>query len=159
MVVHLDNRYEYREGQLLSQKVAAVVEAIHEYCPEIEVQWIPQAQRKPDDAAFRLVHNPKDGMPYVMFHVKTEDEFDARVLKKVIMGDQRFGANIVSEIEASEQAARRVAHQKFLNQLEEANEIAASVIKSNKDTYKVNDNLVISQTKKGNQAVKPKCFH
>lgn len=155
----LDNRYEYREGQFVSQRVAQVIEAIHEYCPDIEVQWIPQGQRvgnSADTAAFRLIHNIPGGQPYVIFHVKNEDEFDARVLKRLIMGDQRFGNGVtLSELEASEIAARAVARQRFMDELEEANEIAAAIIKSPKDTYKVNDNLIVHQSKRFTRKQKP----
>lgn len=153
----LDNRYEYRDGQFVSQRVAQVIEAIHEYCPDIEVQWVPQGQRTGKDvAAFRLIHNIPNGEPYVIFHVKDEDEFDARVLKRLIMGDQRFGNGVtLSELEASEIAAKAVARQRFLDELEEANEIASAIIKSPKDTYKVNDNLIVHQSKRFTKKQKP----
>ena len=105
----LDNRYEYRDGHLVSQRVSQVVAAIQEYAPEVEVQWVPPAQRDNDTAAFRLVHHPKDREPYVIFHVKNEDEFDARILKRLMMGDQRNGPLTIGEIEASEAAAAAVA--------------------------------------------------
>ena len=143
----LDNRYEYRDGHLVSQRVSQVVAAIQEYAPEVEVQWVPPAQRDNDTAAFRLVHHPKDREPYVIFHVKNEDEFDARILKRLMMGDQRNGPLTIGEIEASEAAAAAVARQRYLDQLEEANELASAIIKSPKDTYKVNDDLIIHQSK------------
>lgn len=154
----LDNRHEYVDGHFVSQRISQVVQAIKEYANDVEVQWIPPGDRAEGDSAFRLVHCPEGREPYVIFHVKTEEEFDARVLKQLIMGDQRLGEASISEIEASELAAKRVAHQRFLDQMQEANELASSVFRSNKDTYKVNDNLIISQTKKGNQAVKPRHF-
>jgi len=143
----VDNRYEYRDGQFVSQRVAQVVQAIKEYAPEIEVQWVPLAQRTPDVAAFRLVHHPHGGEPYTIFHVKSEDEFDARVLKRLMMGDQRNGALNIGEIEASEAAAAAVAKQRWMDEMGEANEMAAAVLRSNKETYKINDNLIIHQSK------------
>lgn len=152
----LDNRYEYRDGQFVSQRVAQVVEAIRKYAPDVEVQWIPTAQRAADTAAFRLVHHPSNGEPYVIFHVQNEDEFDARVLKKLMMGDQRNGKASISDIEAAEAAAAAVARQRFMDEIEEANEIAAAVIRSPKDTYKVNDDLIIHQSKRRTKAERPK---
>lgn len=143
----LDNRYEYRDGQFVSQRVAQVVQAIKEYAPEIEVQWIPQAQRPKDTAAFRLLHHPQGGEPYVIFHVKTEEEFDARVLKRLMLGDQRNGALNIGEIEATEAAAAAVAKQRWLDEMQEANEMAAAVLRSGKETYKINDDLIIHQSK------------
>lgn len=143
----VDNRFDYRDGQFVSQRVAQVVQAIYEYAPEVEVQWIPQTQRTDGEAAFRLIHNPPNGEPYIIRHVKSEAEFDARVLKELMMGDQRNGKVTIGEIEAAEAAAAAVAKQRYLDEIEEANEIAAAVIKSPKDTYKVNDNLIIHQSK------------
>jgi hypothetical protein len=143
----LDNRYEYRDGHFVSQRVSQVVAAIQEYAPDVEVQFIPQGQRKDDTAAYRLVHHPDGGEPYTIFYVKNDEDFDARVLKRLMMGDQRNGPTTISDIEASEAAAEAVARQRFLDQLEEANEISQAVLKSPKDTYKVNDNLIIHQTK------------
>jgi hypothetical protein len=143
----MDGRYEYRDGSFVSQRVAQVIEAIHEYAPEVEVQWIPISERDKDVAAFRLIHHPPNGEAYVIRHVKSEAEFDARVLKELMMGDQRNGKVTIGEIEAAEAAAAAVAKQRYLDEIEEANEIAAAVIKSPKDTYKVNDNLIIHQSK------------
>lgn len=132
------------DGQFVSQRVSQVVQAIKEYDPDIEVQWIPVSVREEGQAAFRLMYFPKDGTPpYVMFHVKTEEEFDARVLKKIMVNDQaRQGKLTYDEIEMAEKAAQAVARQAYLDELEEMNDLAYHVLKSNKNTYKVNDKLV-----------------
>lgn len=153
-----DDRYEYRDGQFVSQKVARVVQAIKDYCPELEVQFVPQSQRHDTTAAFRIIHHDSNREPYVVMHVKDESEFDARVLKELILGDQRNGKVTISAIEAAEAAAAAVARQAFIESIEEANEIAAAVLKSNKSTYKVNKNLVIKDYRRGNHASKPKHF-
>lgn len=157
-ITRVDDRWEYRDGQFVSQRVAQIIQAIHEYCPEIQVQWIPQNQRgsDPNVAAFRVMHFPPGGSPYTIFHVKSEAEFDASILKRIIAGDQRHGRHTISEFEAAEAAAKAVARQRFLDQIEEANEIAASVLASNKSTYKVNKDLVVKDYLYGNHASKPK---
>jgi hypothetical protein len=154
----LDNRYEYRDGQLVSQRVAQVIQAIHEYCPDIEVQWVPQSQRDENTAAFRIIHNPPGGSPYVIFHVKDEADFHAGVLKRIIEGDQRHGKASIQAFEAAEAAAKAVARQRYMDQVEEANEIAASIFASNKSTYKVSKDLVVKDYLFGNHASKPKNF-
>lgn len=152
------DRHIYIDGQFVSERIAQVVAAIKEYANDVDVEWIPPANRSDNEAAFRLVHRPAGGEPYTIFHIKTEEEFDARVLKRLIHNDGRLGKPVMSEIEAAEEAAKRVAHQRWLDDMQEQNEIASAIFRSNKDTYKVNDDLIISQTKKGNQAVKPKHF-
>ena len=133
------------DGQFVSQRISQVVQAIKEYDPDIEVQWIPVSEREPGQAAFRLMYFPKDGTPpYIMFHVKTEDEFDARVLKKIMVNDQaRSGKLTIDEFEAAERAQAAVAKQAYLDALEEQHDIAYHVLKSHKNTYKINDNLII----------------
>jgi hypothetical protein len=153
-----EDRQLYIDGQFVSERIAQVVQAIREYSIELDVEWCPPGQRRPDQAAFKIIHRPAGGEPYVIFHVKTEEEFDARVLKRIIAGDQRNGELTMSEVEAAEEAAKRVAHQRFLDEMEEAHEIAHAVMKSNKSTYKVNKNLTIKDYLPGNHASKPKSF-
>lgn len=154
----MEDRQLYIDGQFVSERISQVVQAIREYSPELDVEWCPPNKRKPGQAAFKVMHKPFGGEPYVIFHVKTEAEFDARVLKRIIAGDQRNGQVTYNEIEAAEEAAKRVAHQRFLDEMEEANEIAHAIMKSNKSTYKVNDQLTIKDYLPGNHASKPKSF-
>jgi hypothetical protein len=125
------------DGHFVSERVSQVVEAIRQYSPEIEVQWIPPEARDPFTAAFRIMHNPPGGKPYVIFHVKTEDEFDARVLKRIIMGDQRNGKITLSEVEAAEQAAKMVAMQRAHDEMLEDIDKMYHVLKSPLNTYKL----------------------
>lgn len=144
------------DGHFVSQRVSQIIHAIQEYSPELSVQWVPPSERKDNEAAFRIMHTPFGGAPYVIFHVKTEDEFDATVLKRIIAGDQRNSKVTYSEVEAAERAAQLIAEQRIADEMEEAHELAASILNSTKSTYKVNKDLVISDYKYGNQAVKPK---
>lgn len=137
------NGYEIRDGQFVSQRVAQVVEAIRQYSPELEVQYIPEGQRLKGDAAFRIMHFPPGRPPYVIFHVQTEDEFDARVLKKIIMGDQRVNSMEYSDIEAAEKAAKLVAEQRYRDQQEEMIDKMYHVLRSPLNTYKVDKDLII----------------
>lgn len=131
------------DGQFVSQRVAQVVEAIRDYSPEIEVQWIPPAARGPEQDAFRVMHYPPGGEPYVIFHVKDESEFDARVLKRIIAGDQRNGKVTLSEVEAAEEAARLIARQRVLDEQEEAIDKMYHILRSPLNTYKVDKDTII----------------
>lgn len=140
----LINGYEYRDGRLVSAKVSRIVEAIKDYEPNLDVQWIPPEARQGNQSAFVITYSPVGGRPYALFHVKTEEEFDERVLRKIIANDQRNGQVKVSDFEAWERSRELVARQEWRDQVEQMNELAASILKSNKSKYKVNDNLVIS---------------
>lgn len=131
------------DGGFCSQRVQQVIEAIRNYSPELDVQWIPPLARKPGEAAFRIIHRPLGGEPYVVFHVKTEEEFDTRVLMRLIAGDQRNGKVAYSDVEAAEKAAELVAKERYKDQQAEAIDIMYHVFKSPLNTYRVNKDLII----------------
>lgn len=140
------------DGQFVSQRVSQVVEAIKEYDPRLEVQWIPASAREADYPAFRILYNQPGMEPYFLFHVMTEEEFDERVLQRVIANDQSRGKHLLSEYEQWEEAAARVKHQEWLDALEEAQDVAKHVLATRKGKYKVNNDLIIDDTKPFNVA-------
>jgi len=135
--------HEVIDGQFVNTKVSQVVQAIKEYEPEIEVQFIPVGARTEGQAAYRLVHHPKNREPYVMFTVRRDEDFDERILQKIIMNDQRHGQVTLSEIEAFEAAKMGVERQAYLDKLEEAHDIAYHVMKSPLNVYKVDKDTTI----------------
>lgn len=137
--------HEIINGEFVNQKVSQVVQAIKEYDPEIEVQFIPERARTNGQAAYRIIHHPLGAEPYIMFHVRRDEDMDFRILQRIIVNDQRHGTVTLSEYEAWEAAQKAVAHQAWLDHLEESNDIAAHVLKTHKNTYKVNDDLVIKE--------------
>lgn len=139
-----DSDIEVIDGQFVSQKVRQVVDAIREYDPEIIVQYVPVGARTPGQAAYRIVHMPMGHEPYVMFTVRRDEDMDSRILAKIIANDARYGGGTtLSEFEAWEAAQQAVERQKQLDAIEEMNDIAYHVLKTNKNTYKVNENLTI----------------
>lgn len=140
-------------NHIVSQKVIQVIEAIREYNHELDVEWIPPNARRPGQAAFRILHKPIGGEPYVIFHVATEEEFDARVLKRIIWNDASVnGKPRYSELEATEEAAKRVAHQVWMDELQEKSEMAHALMKTDKSVYKFNDDMIFVEGKPGNRA-------
>ncbi len=134
------------DGQLVSADIERVVLAIKDYEPELEVKWIPPQQRTPEEPAFAIIHNAPGNKPYVLFYVQTEEEFDMRVLQRIIYNDQRkTGTQQYSELEAIEAAQKLLQKQEWLDRMEEANDIAAHILKTPLNTYKVNDNLIIKE--------------
>jgi hypothetical protein len=135
------------DGQFVSAKVERIVLAIKEYEPELEVKWIPPSARRAEtEPAFAIIHNAPGNKPYVMFYVQKEEDFDERVLQRIIYNDQRAtGTQQYSELEALEAAAAMVVKQEWLDEMEEAADIAAHVLRSPLNTYKVNDKLIIKE--------------
>ncbi len=136
----LQNSHVMVDGQFVSAAIERVVLAIKEYEPTLEVKWIPPAQRTEGMAAFAIIHDAPGNKPYVLFYVPTEEEFDERVLKKIIANDQRINPQGFSELEAWEQTHKLIERQKYLDKIEEANDIAAHVLRSPLHEYKVTKN-------------------
>lgn len=141
----MSNGMDLRDGRLVSQRVAQVIDAIREYSPEIDVKWLPPEARQPNQAAFQIWHNPPGQAPYCFMHVKTEDEMNASVLQRIIAGDQRNGEIKYSELEAAEMAAKRVAFQKWQDERDEAIDLMQHILKTPLNTYKVSDDFIIKE--------------
>lgn len=139
----LPDRAVVRGDSVVSQRVAQIIEAIREYSPELDVQWIPPSERAATDPAFRIVHNPAGGEPYVVFHIKDESEFDLSVLKRIIAGDNRNGTLTYGEVEAAEKAAKLMARQRYLDEQEEMLDKMFHVFKSPLNTYRIDKDLII----------------
>jgi hypothetical protein len=135
----LDLSHIVVEGQFVSAKVSRIVQAIREYSDELEVQWVPPTAREEGVAAYKIRHNPPGGMSYTLFHVKNDEDFDERVLARIIANDQRTRPVQLSELEAWEEAQRRCKHQEFLDALEEANDKAAFALRTPLHTYTMPD--------------------
>lgn len=141
----IHNSHIMVDGQFVSAKIERVVLAIKDYEPELEVKWIPPQHRKEGESAFAIIHDAPGNKPYVLFYVPTEEEFDERVLLRIIHNDQRNGKHKLSEFEAAEEAVKLVQKQEWLDQMEEAHDIAAHVLRTPLNTYKVNDNLIVKE--------------
>jgi hypothetical protein len=133
------------DGQFVSQRISQVIEAIHERYPDVEVQWIPPGARSEGEAAFRLIHRPEGGEPYIIRHVKTEEEFTTAVLMDLIAGDQQYNKVTISMVEAAEEAARLVAEKRWQDEMEETMEIMHTVFNSPLNTYRLNKDVVIKE--------------
>lgn len=134
----------------VSATVSRVVEAIHDYEPLIEVQWLPPAARGKGDStkplpAFKLVYHDPNGHPFTLFHVYEESEFDERVLMRIIANDNRHRTVSRTEYETWEETQRLMQKQKYLDELEAAADIAAHIIKSPLNKYVVDKDFIIKE--------------
>lgn len=150
--VDLLNSHKFIDGRLVSARIMRLIDAIREYCDELDVHWIPPEARTDGQAAFRIVHTPLGKPPHVIKYVQTEDDFDERILQSIIAGDQRNGEIHLSDFEAWQAAQNLIKQQEYLDRLEEAHDVALHYANSNKNTYKVNDDMVFIEGRPGNQA-------
>lgn len=133
------------DGRMVSAATERFAMALNELSSELELQWIPPEQyAEQGEARFRIVHNPPNGLPYVIFTVKREEDLNARLLQKILMNDQaRRGQVTMSELEAWDEANARLQREAYLDRMEELHDIAFHILRTRKNTYKVNDDLVI----------------
>ncbi len=148
----LINGHKFIDGRLVSAKIQRLVDAIREYSHELDVKWIPPEARSEGQAAFKVIHNPPGQPSYTVRHIQTEEEFDERILQGIIAGDQRNGKASVSDFEAWSEAQNLLKQQEFLDDLEAKHDLAASMLRSNKDTYRVDKNTVFKEGQPGNHA-------
>lgn len=146
-----ENRHVVVGDHFVSAKVSQIVEAIHEYEPNIEVQFIPETARNVPGQrvlpAFKLVYHDPNGPDMILFHVEDESKFDIRVLQRIIMNDMRHkdSTKLKTDYEAWEESQRLIERQKHLDLIEEAADIAAHVLKSPLNDYRVNKDLRIKE--------------
>lgn len=137
--IDLTQSHVFVDGRLVSAKVERIVQAIKDYEPEIDVEWIPPEAREEGQAAFAIIHRPVGKPHYVCFYVKDESEFDERVLLKLIYNDQRNGERQMSELEAFEKTQALLQRQAWLDKVEEANDIAAFAFRTKLNKFTLPD--------------------
>jgi hypothetical protein len=135
MLDHLvDAAVPLEDGSFVSAKVARIAEIIHDMDPNLEVQWVPRDRREPDDDAFRIIERTRDGGRVVAFSVKSEAEFDERVIERIYLGDTHKH-DVWSRTEAHNEAVKLVEAKKAREAKEAAREFAQAVFNSPLNTY------------------------
>jgi hypothetical protein len=143
------------DGQFTSAKVQRVVAAIKDYEPRLDVQWVPPTERKDNEAAFRIVYNQEGQPPYILFFVHKDEDFDERVLLRIIANDQRTanGKPKFSELVAWEETQKLLAKQAYLDQMEEAEDMAKVFLRSKLHTFNFGNGVVLKDGIPGNAAM------
>lgn len=133
--VGLDLATPHSDGHWINDKVSRIVELIREYDEHIAVQWVPPENRELGDPAFRLMELAPNRPPYIMFYVQFEDEFDERVLERIIRADANKNGISLSAIDAHNDAIKLMKAMKEAEEAEERADLAISILKSPKHTY------------------------
>lgn len=125
------------DGSFISEKQRRINEILKDYDPTLELQWISPGNRNDKDEPFRVICRPPNGHPYL---VCTGHEADERLLTTVFRADAaRKKKNLLSWLD-DYNAAKSIYNAKVNHEnLQEAHEIARSVIRSDKSSYKFYD--------------------
>lgn len=125
------------DGHWVSEKVNRVVELLRAYDEKLDVAWIPPENREPGEEAFQIIeHTPRGPQP--IFAVISEEYMDERILEKVILYDTHKHSNVLSEMDARNQARRAIVLKEKQDEMMEAHDLAASILKSPKTRYRHN---------------------
>jgi hypothetical protein len=120
------------EGYFVSETHARIAEIINEYDPELRLAWIPPERREPGDQPFAIIHSPLGRPEYVVCY---SDVLDESLLARVFSMDATKN-DVWSDIQASQAAAEALKLKKQMEEMEEANDLAASIVRSKKHVYR-----------------------
>lgn len=121
-------------GVQVELDVLRIAEAIHEYDPNLKVQFLNEAA-KMGDPPFRVVERCRDGVDRVAFYAW---ELDGRLLERVMKAD--CARRDLDEIMTKQnRAAKDAKNRRYRESIEEANELAFSIMRSRKSRYSVKD--------------------
>lgn len=128
----------HEDGSFVNERVGRIAELLQDYDKNIEVRWIPPAQRGNNEPAFAIVNSTPNQQEYVMFYVQDENEFDGSVIERVFQMDAAKHGNILSKVDAHNLAIRATLAKKKQEELDEAHDLATSILRSKKHTYRHN---------------------
>lgn len=137
MIIDVDLPAVHDNGEFISAKVSRIVELIREYDPNLEVKWIPEKMRRPDEPAFMITERLRDGREVVAFYVQSEAEFNETVLARIYAGDNARN-DVQARVDAANAAVNRVREARAREEREQYYDLMGSVIKSKKHTYRHN---------------------
>jgi hypothetical protein len=121
-------------GVQVELDVLRIAEAIHEYDPNLRVQFLNEAAAV-GDAPFRVIEHCRDGVDRVAFLAW---ELDGRLLERVMKADCAK-RDLDAIMTKQNRAAKDEVNRRYREQMEEAHEIAHAVMRSRKSKYTVKD--------------------
>lgn len=122
------------DGSLVERDVFNIVQKIHDYDPNIHVQYLEYAANA-GDAPYRLVEDCPDGCRRVMF---TCWKLDETVLQRILAADSRK-TDVLAVMTANNDAVRSEQKRRYKDRMGEANDIMVSYLKSRKHRWTVQD--------------------
>jgi hypothetical protein len=116
-------------GRALSAEVQRIAQVIHDYDPKLELAWVPPEKRELNEQyPYAVIHHPDDAPAYIVMRLR-ETEVDHRVIAR-LWGSDAKNANVLDRIEKEEAALRAVEFLKREEELQEAREKAAWMVKA-----------------------------
>ena len=135
---------ELDTGSLVPQRVVDIVETIQEMWPgrvfvNINRDWRPGQELS---HKFVIVERTPDGKEFPVLWIKDEDEFTGEIIERLILADNARG-NVLTRMQARNAAVRALQKKVAKDKMAEKADIAAAVMKSPLNTYRVDKDTVI----------------
>lgn len=138
-LITTSTRWDEETGHFLSKDHQRIAQVIHDYDPTLELAWIPPENRTlQDDYPFAVIHRPEGFPPYVVMRLR-ENEVDHRVISRLWSNDAKNG-NVLNAIEKEEAARSALDYLRREEEMEEAREMAAWMVKAPAGSWMRNPN-------------------
>lgn len=135
MIIDVDLPTVHEDGSFISARVSRIVELIREYDPNLEIKWIPEKMRRPDEPAFMITERLRDGREVVAFYVQSEEDFNESVLARIYAGDNARN-DVQARVDAQNAAVNRVREARAREEREQYYDLMGSMIRTKKHTYR-----------------------
>lgn len=131
---HQQRLVEFAAGVYIERDVLRVVDAIRDYDPQLRVKYLdPDQGGDLTDPPYKIMELCPDGFERLVFAVW---QLDGRVMERLYAADTQKH-DIVGGIVANNAALREKEKRRFREEeLAEAREMTAAVIRSPRDTYR-----------------------
>lgn len=129
------------DGRFVSEKHERIAAIIKDYDENLQLVWIPPENRIQGETTppFAILCTPRDKQPYIVFTIK-EDELDERVIARLMCGDNANN-DPLAWAQAQEDAFEAYRLKEAMDKAEERQALVASIVGSNKSTYKHNGKI------------------
>jgi hypothetical protein len=135
MIIDVDLPAVHDDGSFISARVSRIVELIREYDPNLEVKWIPEKMRRPDEPAFMITERLRDGREVVAFYVQSEADFNEAVLARIYEGDNSKH-DVQKRVDAQNAAVNRIREAKQAEEVAQYADLMRSMITTKKHYYR-----------------------
>lgn len=127
------------DGHFISEKVSRTVELIRQYDSNLDVVWLPPERRDdPRDPEFYVVERTPDGRTLPVFSIQDETYMDERLLERIYETDSLKQNDVLGAMDARNKARRDMIAKESADREAEYLDVAASILRSPKSTYKHN---------------------
>lgn len=118
------------DGTWVSQEYQNLAEIIQDYDPGLELRYIPVDKRTRDDRKPYMVLDTRTNSPVLY---ASELDTPADILERIFLGDNVRSGDVLKRVEAREMAIKALELKNWMDQLEQAADIAHFFVKSDKN--------------------------